>query len=426
MAPRVKCTCHWAAGSETVNILFLGMNYSPEPTGIGPLTTDLCEHLALQGHEVSVVTAVPHYPEWAIYPDYRGKVFVKEQRNGVTLRRGYVHLPKNSTTIQRIAYDTSICFSALYWGLMSRKVDVIFAISPPLQLGVVGCLLSQIKRSVFVFQVQDLALDAGMALGMLKNNAIIRVARASESLIYRRAQSIFVIGNGLFESLRKRGVSESKIKVLSNWVDTDIIRPLERNNAFRQQHGLVGKLVALHAGNIGAKQDLGNVIHAASLLARRRELVFMLVGEGSQKAALKEMVAELNLENVRFLPLQPKESLSEMFSAADVLLLNQVPGLADVVLPSKLLTYMAAGRPIIASIDPDSESANYVRKAECGLVILPQKPDLLAKAITRVVDSPSSIKLGEKARAFAEKNFARRYILTQYDAYFRNLRREKR
>jgi colanic acid biosynthesis glycosyl transferase WcaI len=399
------------------------MNYAPERTGIGLITTELSEYLVSRGHRVSVATAFPHYPEWEIQDPYRGKLFLREERNGVWVHRGYVYVPGKPSARQRILYDTSLSISAFLWGLTVRDVDVVLAISPPVQLGLMGWILSKIKRATFIFQLQDLIIDAAIALGMLKNPTAIRLARILENFVYRRAQAVLVACQGFADNLKSRGVPESKILVFSNWVDTKFISPLERNNSFRRIHNLNDQqFVVLHAGNMGAKQGLDNAIRAAGQLDGRNDILFLLVGDGSDKARLVDMATREGVSNVRFLPLQPRDMLPHMLSAADVLLLNQRADVVDMVIPSKLLTYMAAGRPIVAAVHPDSEAARYIRQAECGLIVPPEEPGLLADAIRQLYANPElAARFGRNARAFAEEHFARERVLQQYDEFFRRL-----
>jgi len=409
-----------------MNLLVMGMNYAPELTGIGPFTTELCEYLASQGHCVSVATAFPHYPGWEVQQPYRGKLFLREERNGVLVHRGYVYVPGKPRTSQRIVYDSSLSVSAFFSGLAISHVDAILAISPPLQLGLLAWVLSKVKSAAFVLQLQDLTVDAAVAVGMLRNPWAVRLARILEASLYAKAEAILVICQGFADNLKNRGVPESKILVLSNWVDTEFIHPLERINSFRRTLQLdKARFVVLHAGNMGVKQGLDNAIRAARQLSDLNDILLLLVGEGSDKARLVDMVNREGVSSVRFLPLQPRGMLPQMLSAADVLLLNQLTDVVDTVVPSKLLTYMAAGRPVVAAVHPDSEAAKYIRRADCGLVVPPGEPKLLADAIRQVYSSPElAVRLGRNGRTFAEEHFARQRILQQFDDFFRRLELE--
>ena len=401
-----------------MKILVMGMGYYPERTGIGPHTTELCEYLAARGHRVTVATAFPHFPEWNVMKPYRGKLFAHEIINGVSVRRGYVYVPSKQTTRQQILYDSSFCASALLWGLAEREIDLILAVTPPLQLGVTAHVLSRVKRVPFVLVVQDLVPDAAIALGMLKNPRAIRLARTMERFVYSKALTIVVICEGFVHSLRRKGVSGSKILLLPDWVDTTFIRPFPRNNSWREDHGFTEEqYIVLHAGNMGVKQGLDNVIEAANRLRNFDNLVFLIVGDGIEKASLCDKASRLDLENVKLLTLQPKNALPQMLSAADALLVNQRDSVVDICMPTKLLTYMAAGKPIIAAVHSDSETARYIRSAGCGLVVPAERPHLLAEAVLASKDNRQmGTSLARNGRAFAEEHFERRKILRQYAA----------
>ena len=183
--------------------------------------------------------------------------------------------------------------------------------------------------------------------------------------------------------------------------------------------------VVLYSGNLGLKQGLGTLVEAAERLSGDPRIVFLIVGEGMMKADLEAEVARRQLSNVRFLPLQPMDALSQVLSAADALVLTQKADVVDIVIPSKLLTYMAAGRPVVVAVNPRSEAGRYVREADCGLVVPPEDPASFAEAI-RVLycDRALAARFGANARAFAEEHFARERVLQRYDDLFRRLEAE--
>jgi colanic acid biosynthesis glycosyl transferase WcaI len=402
----------------------MGMNYAPEKTGIAPLTTELSEYLVSRGHRVHMITTFPHSPDFKIQEPYKGKVFLKERRQGVWVLRGYVYIPRERRRpMQRILYDTSLSISTFLWGLCVRDVDVVLAVSPPVQVGPSAWALSLLKRATFVVQVQDLAVDLAVSLGMLKNPSLIRLGKWLENFVYRRARKVLVICQGFMDNLAARGVPEPKIRVLPNWIDTEFIRPLDRHNSFRQSQSLAARqFVILHAGTMGAKQALENAIRAAKLLEGQGDFLFLLVGDGSEKARLANAIAREGLSNVRLLPLQPADVLPQMLSAADVLLINQHADVVDMVIPSKLLTYMSSGRPVIAAAHAESEAAKYIRMAECGLIVPPDEPGQLAEAIRRVYSNPDlAARFGRNARTFADEHFGRERVLHLYDEFFRSL-----
>lgn len=400
-----------------MNVLVMGMNYAPEKTAIGPFTSCLCEYLTQVGHKVTVVTAFPHYPEWRIHDEYRGKVFLRDCVNGILVYRSYVYVPGKPNTLQRILYDSTFSLSAFVSGLLVQKVTVIVCISPPLQLGLTAYILGKLKGVPFLFHVQDLLPDAAVNLGMLRDRRLVGLAHRVEKFVYDKAAAIGVISPGFAENLYSKGVPKFKVYYLPDWIDMDFIKPIDKNNIFRKQNKLPeSDFLVMYAGNIGKKQALETVLDAASILRRQKDVVFFIVGEGAEKAALVNKAEEMNLSNVRFFPLQPKKMLPCMLSAADVLVLTQQARITDICLPSKLLTNMASARPIVASVNDRSETARAIRDAEAGLVVAPENAQAVAGAILRLHGSSQlREELGSNGRAFVGEHFEKSRVLEKFE-----------
>lgn len=400
-----------------MHILVMGMNYTPEKTAIGPFTAQLCEYLVQQRHKVTVTTAFPHYPEWKIQNGYRGKIFLHERVNGISVYRSYIYVPGKPNPTQRIIYDNSFSFSALVSSMLVQEVDVIICISPPLELGLTAWIVGKFKDAPFLFQIKDLIPDIAVDLGMLRNQRIIHLAYRLEKFVYDKASAIGVISHGFAENLSTKGVPKSKVHYLPDWIDIDFIKPLGENSAFRQRNGLSeSDFLVMYAGNIGNKQGLETLLDTASILYKQKNIVFFIVGEGSRKAALLEKADRMNLPNLRFLEFQPREFLPEMFSAADILVLIQQAGVTDICMPSKLLYNMASATPIVASVNDRSETARTIRDAEAGLVVPPENPQALAEAILKLCDSAQlREQFGTNGRAFVSEHFEKSKILKKFE-----------
>jgi colanic acid biosynthesis glycosyl transferase WcaI len=343
-----------------------------------------------------------------------------EERNGVSVRRSYVHVPGTSSTLKRIMYDTSFTLSSFISSLFVPNIDAILCVSPPLQLGVTGYLLSKIKGARFFLQLVDLVPDAAIALGMLENKRAIRVARVLEKFAYQRAEQIIVICQGFSDNIIAKGVPREKVHVFSDWIDTAFVRPIDQGNDFRSLHDLDPRsFVVLYSGNLGVKQGLPTLVEAARRLRHHEDIVFLIVGDGMLKDFLVHQVAHEDLRNVRFLPVQRMDAVPSMLSAADVLALPQKAEVVDIVIPSKLLTYMAGGRPIVGSVHPQSEAGRVVRRAEAGLVTPPGDSSAFADAVLSLHrDRALAARLGANARRFAEQHFARDRVLSRYVEFF--------
>lgn len=400
-----------------MNLLVIGMNYAPEPTGIAPYTTELCEFLSLRGHRVTVATTFPHYPEWKTHRAYAGRWMLTEMRSGVTVKRKAVFLPGRAATWQRILYDTSLGLGALLSGLRGGKFDLVLGIAPPVQAGVTARLLSGLMRVPYVLWIQDLALEAAMSVGMMHDSTALRAARRLEKWTYARASKLIVISRGFVENLRSKGVLESAISYLPGWVDTHFMGATPNGNGFRRAHALRDDaFVVLHSGNMGAKQHLQNVLSAAAQLRPQSEIAFVLVGDGSQKKDLMAQAQREHLDNVHFLPLVPRVELPHLMASADLLLLNQHPDVIEAVIPSKLLTYMAAARPVLVAAHPDSEASRQVRAAKCGVWVAANQPKALANAVVGLArDERMRNLLGQRGRAFVTRNFARDTLLHAHE-----------
>lgn len=404
-------------GTSPRHILVVTGAYAPDRTGIAPLETELCEYLAARGHRVSVVTGLPHYPEWEVPQEYRGKLWMREALGGVEVHRGAIYVPGRRTTLRRILYDTSIGVATALRGLPIRNVDLVLAVSPPLQAALAGYFLSWINRAPLVLHLQDLLPDLAVALGMLRNRMLIRLARALEKFLYRRAAAIFVISEGFRTNLLAKGVPESRLKVVPNWTDTRAIRANAPAGDFRRRHQIAeSDFLVLHTGNMGTKQKLDNVLEAAALLRENSSTVFCLVGGGTDKERLLQCAVSRGLHNVRFLPLEPKELLPATLATADVLLVNQSAQVVDMVIPSKLVTYMAAGRAVVAAVEPSCEAARAIRQAGCGRVVPPENPAALAAALLDMKSNRAlAAELGRAGRLYAERHFDRELLLARFE-----------
>jgi colanic acid biosynthesis glycosyl transferase WcaI len=298
---------------------------------------------------------------------------------------------------------------------MAKKPDIIFCYSPPLPLGITAWLLSRFRHIKWIFRVEDLFPDAAVAAGVLNNQVVISFLSKMEKWLYRKADHISLISEGFRKNLLAKGLPNEKVSVAPVWADPDVITPLPKENNFRQIYGLLGKFVVLYAGNLGFTSALEDVIAAASLLKDELEIVFLLVGEGVKKAALVQKAQDLS--QVVFLPYQPRSSVGEMMSAADISLVTLNAKSSPYSLPSKVFNIMASGRPLLA-ITPDiSEVAQLVELAQCGCNILPGYPEELAKKILEIKQNPKRQAIwGENGRSYLLNHFSRKICLDMFES----------
>ena len=409
-----------------MRILILGINYFPERTSVSPFTTGLSEHLAAGGHTVRVVTAFPYYPEWRTWPEYRGRITQSEVRNGVRIRRVRHFVPWRASSLwQRLLHDFSFATAALFAGLAAGRCDVIYCSCPPPALAIAAYFLSRMKNVPYVVKLTDLASDAALATGILRDGFLIRCARSLERFAYRNAHTVVCLCDAFRRKLRADGIPANRLCRIPDWGDTESIRPVLGDGSFRTAVGIGReKTLLLHTGNMGKKQDLLNLVRAAELTANDSSLQWVIVGEGEERVVIENAVRARRLSNLLVLPLQPAAALCQMYADADVLILNQKAAVKDAVIPSKLLTYMAAGKPILCAADPASEAARLIEQAQCGQLVRPEDPQSLADVATAWRTNEAEREtmqretMGANGRAYVEDNYSKAYVLSLYEDFF--------
>jgi colanic acid biosynthesis glycosyl transferase WcaI len=402
-----------------VRILVLGINYWPEKTGIAPFTTGRCEYLAACGHEVIVCTTTPYYPEWRISTSYKRRFLVHEERNGVTILRSRIYVPKRVNSLRRVLHEISFVATSLLRALVQRRPDAMLIISPPLGLALSAVLLSRRWGVPYVFHVPDLQPDAAVDLGMLGVGPLVRGLYALERLAYRNAALISTLTEPMRQRIISKRIPADKVKLFSDWAAPEFFQIAleDRGAGFRVAQGLDGTFMVLHAGNMGLKQGLNVVLDAAELSRGDTGVAYLLVGDGAAQKSLKTRAAARALSNVRFMPLQPHAEFMDMLAATDVSLITQQRVVANIVFPSKTVTIMAAGRPAIASVNAESEVARVVRDAGAGLVVEPENPCALLDAIQTLRHKPQERQaMGVRAREYAQARWDRNRILAETTA----------
>lgn len=216
-------------------------------------------------------------------------------------------------------------------------------------------------------------------------------------------------------------MKEDTLLLIPDWGDTENIRPCENASTFRHDNQLSPEnFLVLHTGNMGKKQRLIDIVNCAELTTDEPNVLWVLVGQGEERAYLEQEISGRNLTNIRMLPLQPNEALCQMYSSADLLVLNQAAAIEDAVIPSKLLTYMAAGRPIVAAVSEKSEAARQILLANCGVVVPAENPRALGDAVLSLRRNPAlREELGTNGRAYAEAHFTKALVLRKYDEFFK-------
>ena len=408
---------------KTKKIHILGINYYPELTGIAVYTTELCEYLANKGYDIVMLTGFPYYPFgsdfslWKTEKRSRFKLFLAENINGVKVKRVNLYKPRKTSTLKRIIHEFTFCFFAMLRIIFSHeKCDLIICVSPPLFLGLVAYAASKIKRTPYVFHVQDMQPDAAVSLGMLKKGLFCSFLYAVERFIYQRADYVSTISEAMRDKIINKGFTKDKVKLFYNWVNTELLKPVGRDNSFTKRHNLEDKFVVLHAGNMGQKQDMSVILEAAERLKSDNSICFLLIGGGPKREFVEDYIDRHSLSNVLLLGIQPKDIVNEMFASADVALITQTGSVKDIVMPSKVFGPASVGRPLIISANSDCEISKLAKKYNFGLVIEPENSDKLAEAIIHLKqDAKLSMLMGENGRQFMVENRKMENIINRFE-----------
>ena len=409
-------------------------HYAPDTAPTGEVMTSIATELVARGHELHVVTSLPWYEHHRIESGWGGRVVRHEDTAWGRITR--VHpFPTDKRKIPAraaaFAGFTLLSTALALRGRPGARPDAVLAMSPPLTLGGAGWLAARRWRVPFVFNIQDVFPDVAVELGAITNPQVIRVASWLERWTYRHSDAVTVLSDDLRDNLVAKITGTvpdayDRIRVIPNFVDTDRIQPADPEaGAYRREHGLEGRRVVMYAGNVGLSQSLDLVIDAARKLADRSDVVFVINGGGSGRAALRE--AAVGLDNVRFVDFQPKERLPEVLAAGDIHLVPLRRGLARSSVPSKTYSILAAGRPVLASVDEGTEVARVVADAGAGLAVPPDDPDAFTHALVTLLDEPErAAAMGRAGRSFVERWASPAAVAERYEALFEELARRRR
>lgn len=397
-----------------MKILALGPNYAPEPVGIGPFTAGLLQWLAARGHQVTMVCGKPYYPAWRVADGYRTRGYQRTREEGVEVVRCPLHVPAHPTGRQRILHHFSFAVAAapmLATEARRLRPDLVMSVAPSLIAAPAARMIARRAQVPHWLHIQDFEVEAALATGLLGQGRGIDWAQRFERWALD-ADTVSTISPQMCARLRAKGLPSERVVEFRNWASVD---PALAGDAaaFRTEWGIDRPHVALYAGSIAAKQGIGTVIDAARRLAHRRDLLFVLCGEGAERPALERAAAEL--DNVLVRDLQPAARLPDLLAMATMHLLPQIAGAADLVLPSKLANMLASGRPVVATAAPGTGLATEV--AGCGRVARPDDPAALADAISGLLDDQASrTAMGQAARQRAGERWNKEAILSRVES----------
>lgn len=423
-----------------MKIVLHGLNYAPEELGIGKYSGEMITGLAESGHQCVVVTTPPYYPQWQVWDGYRGLCYRREREESeagrysgepVRVIRCPIWVPRTVTGFKRILHLASFgisSFPVVLWTALRFRPDVIMTVQPTTCCLPGAWLASKLCGAKSWVHVQDFEVDAAFDLGMLKSRGLRRVVSASEKRLMRRFDRASSISPNMITKLKDKGVKSPRIRALPNWVDCGEMKPLvddalgegrleetpDLAKKLRKRFGLpADRFIALYAGSIGEKQGLDTLVEAAEELNNSGSHIhFVVCGAGSARDALAQKAR--GIKNFQMLPVQPFESFNELLNCADVHLLPQKAGAADLVMPSKLTGMLATGKPVLACADKHTQIAEVVEG--CGIVVEPERPSQIVDALWQLHASPAlCAELGRNARRYAVEHLDRRVILGQLE-----------
>jgi colanic acid biosynthesis glycosyl transferase WcaI len=392
------------------SVAIVTSNFWPEPTGTSQTVTEFARYLAACGIHVQVATSMPYYPQWRVWPNYRGSLWRREEVDGMTVYRSWHFVRPNPSTAVRILHELTLSLLAVPILMrVLRSAGVAYIVSPALSYAFTGTFLAWLFGVRRVLMVKDVMPDAAVELGMMRNPVMIAVSRWLARRIYRSAQEIHTLGEGMRRRITREIPDPDKVRIVRDTIDPDELGPVPRaDNEFRKRFVPPGTFAILHTGNMGKKQDLDLLLRTAERLRTEPEYHFYVFGDGAVKGSFLAKCMAAGLTNVSHFPLQDRWMLRHMLSGADVVLVSQLPEVVDIVFPSKLVTALAAGAMVVLAAAPASEAAETLLQADTGVVVPASDDAVLAETLRAIRRGSVDLeRLRTRARAYAVRMFSR-------------------
>lgn len=397
-----------------MKVLILSQYYTPEPL---PKAHELAKGLTERGHQVTVVTGFPNYPDGTIYKRYRIQAWRVENIDGVRVIRVPLYPDHSRSTLRRILNYLSFSISASVLGpVLCGMADVMFVFHPPLTIGIAAWVISLIRRLPFVYWVGDLWPEMPVASGMLRSRKLVAMLECLADFVYARAHLIAVASPGMIEHLKAKGVPEQKLRVLTDWADESIFHPLPTNPGLAEELGMKGKFNILFAGYLGIAQKLDTLLEAAETLRPYGNIQLVIVGDGIEKARLEREIAQRKLGNIKLLGHYPMSTIADVYALADVLLVHlSAHPIFDVSIPAKTYGYMACSKPILAAVN--GATAKLIPSARAGLTCPPENPGAMAETVLMFsyMSKEEREEMGRNGRAVFLRHYSRAIGLKEHE-----------
>ena len=399
-----------------MKILVYGLNFAPEPVGVGRYTGEMAARLQAAGHEVRVVTALPYYPEWKVAPQYSGYGYAFEAWQGMPVARAPLWVPFRPGGRKRVLHlltfavtSLPLMVRALFW-----RPDVVWLAAPAFVCAPAALVAAKLTGAKSWIHIQDFEIDIAFGMGLISGSGWKRFILSCESWLLRRFDHVSTISKAMVARTLTKGVNPARVSYVPNWADVDAVAPLRGPSPYRAELNIPpAAVVALYSGSMGVKQGVDWVAEAALALQDNPNVYVVLCGDGALQAQAQALCS--HLPNVRFLPFQPMERLGDLLGLADVHLLPQRADAAEMVMPSKLTGMLASGRPVVGMADAGTELAEVVQS--CGVVVQHGDVPAFTQAIRHLAELPQlRAELGRVARAYADQNLAASAVLGRLEA----------
>lgn len=374
-----------------MHILFLTDNFPPEVNAPASRTFEHCREWVAAGHKVTVITCAPNFPQGKVFNGYRNRLWQTEEMAGISVIRVWSYITANEGFARRIADYASYMISALLAAPFVRRPDVVIGTSPQFFTAFAAYGASLMKGVPFVFELRDLWPESIRAVGAMKNSAALDWLEKLELFLYRRAASIVSVTHSFRDNLARRGIDTTKVTVITNGIDATRFKPLPKDAALVERHGLAGKFVAGYIGTHGMAHGLESILNAADAIRGLPDgdaFRFIFLGDGADKAALIAQAGARKLSNVIFIDSVPKEEVARYWSLLDASIIHlKHTDLFKSVIPSKLFESMGMGIPVLHGVE--GESAAIVVQAEVGLTFEPENAAELCARLQQLHSDPT-------------------------------------
>jgi colanic acid biosynthesis glycosyl transferase WcaI len=393
-------------------ILFIGHNFSPEPTGIGKYSGEMIAWLAKDGFECTVVTTYPYYPFWKVQPPYTGKWYKKEYiKNevsgaGITIYRCPLYIPAKLTGKTRMLHDLSFVVSKAFIMIkliFEKKHDFLINVAPPFHVGFLAWFYKKVRGAKILYHIQDLQIEAAQDLNMISGKSLFRILYKAEKFLLKNSDFVSTISPGMVKKVQAK--IRKPVILFPNWADTDFFFPIDDKETLKAKWGFTkDQVVFLYSGSIGEKQGLENIVYAAEQLKDYVNYQFVICGSGPHKVKLERLVSERLVNNIVFLPVQSNDVFNQFLNMADIHLIIQKAGASDFVMPSKLTTILAVGGVSLVTALPGTTLFDVVDKFDVGFISEPDDYMDLTETIKTITMDNLAIK---KTNA---RNYAVKYL----------------